>query len=221
MSVITVGDGRGFVIAPKHNRFGKRFVLSAAHCLPWLPPAHPATYTEELTYGPLLGPLGKEPSVLAECAFVDPVADLAVLRSPDNQELSEEADAYEALLEPMAPLEVADVGGREVLGQLLSLKGSWFSCTLQHRGGPFWIKDAKQPIQSGMSGSPILAANGAAVGVISVSGSRDYHGPNPRLIYHLPGWLLAELGVDPGSIRKDQAKARAEQRKKLLPVKLR
>ena len=162
MSVITVGDGRGFVIAPKHNRFGKRFVLSAAHCLPWLPPAHPATYTEELTYGPLLGPLGKEPSVLAECAFVDPVADLAVLRSPDNQELSEEADAYEALLEPMAPLEVADVGGREVLGQLLSLKGSWFSCTLQHRGGPFWIKDAKQPIQSGMSGSPILAANGAS-----------------------------------------------------------
>jgi hypothetical protein len=39
----------------------------------------------------LLSPLGAEPHVWAECLFVDPVADLAVLGPVDGQELYDEA----------------------------------------------------------------------------------------------------------------------------------
>jgi hypothetical protein len=35
----------------------------------------------------LLSLLGDEPSVLAECLFADPIADIAVLGSLDDQEL--------------------------------------------------------------------------------------------------------------------------------------
>jgi hypothetical protein len=66
-AVITVGSGRGFVIGV--NR--RRMVITGAHCLPKLPPAHGAAYLEETTFGKILGPLGKRPTVSAECLFVD------------------------------------------------------------------------------------------------------------------------------------------------------
>jgi hypothetical protein len=40
--------------------------------------------------------------------FADPIADLAILGCPDDQELSEQAEAYEALVEPAAALEIVD-----------------------------------------------------------------------------------------------------------------
>jgi hypothetical protein len=82
-AVIRVGDGRGFVV----ERARQRLVLTAAHCLPHLPPANPMSHTEERTYEALLGPLGAEPTVWAECLFADPVADIAILDGPDNQAL--------------------------------------------------------------------------------------------------------------------------------------
>jgi putative ABC transport system substrate-binding protein len=57
-AVIRVGDGRGFVVEGERERF----VITAAHCLPHLPPCHPAAYEEELTYQALLGPLGNSPT---------------------------------------------------------------------------------------------------------------------------------------------------------------
>jgi hypothetical protein len=65
-------------------------------------------YTEELTYRALLGPLGGKRTVWAECLFVDPTADIAVLGQPDNQALSGQADAYDSLLASMEVLRVAD-----------------------------------------------------------------------------------------------------------------
>jgi hypothetical protein len=52
-AVIRVGDGRGFMV----ERQRQRFVLTAAHCLPRLPPAHPMPDTKKCTYEALLGPL--------------------------------------------------------------------------------------------------------------------------------------------------------------------
>jgi hypothetical protein len=92
-AIARVAHGRGFVV----KRRQQRFVITAAHCLPSLPPAHPMSYLKERTYEALLGPLGSEPTVCAECLFADPVADIAVLGSPDNQMLWEQAQAYEAL----------------------------------------------------------------------------------------------------------------------------
>jgi hypothetical protein len=70
-SVLRVGDGRGFVV----ERDRRRYVVTAAHCLPDLPPAHGMSYPEERTGFNLLGQLGEKPNVAAEIVFVDPVAE--------------------------------------------------------------------------------------------------------------------------------------------------
>ena len=50
-SVVRVGDGRGFVVAGGDTRY----VITAAHCLPFLPPAILARGAEEATYLDLIG----------------------------------------------------------------------------------------------------------------------------------------------------------------------
>jgi hypothetical protein len=140
-SVIKVGGGRGFVMADDQENL---VIVTAAHCLPHLPPAHAMSYTEERTYEGLLGRLGDEPSISAQVLFVDPVADIAILGTPDNQEMWEQAEAYDALVDippvPMAPLEFERKthtfqDGRTMFGRpeanadawLLALDGEWFS----------------------------------------------------------------------------------------------
>jgi hypothetical protein len=93
--VISVGKGRGFVIETDD----RRLVVTAAHCLPKFPPRASISYAWERTYKNLLGAIGKRRTVWTECLFVDPVADIAVLDTPDTQELSDEAGAYERLVE--------------------------------------------------------------------------------------------------------------------------
>jgi hypothetical protein len=103
-SVVSVDGGRGFVIETKDQG---RLIVTASHCLErggesYLPPPVSFSHLEER----LIGPLGGEQTVWAECLFVDPVADLAVLGSPDRQELWEEAVAYDALVEAAVPLKL-------------------------------------------------------------------------------------------------------------------
>jgi hypothetical protein len=60
-------------------------------------------------------------------------------------------------------------------------------------------RNAAKGIVGGMSGSPILAMDGSAVGVLSCSGGgAEVHfegGPEPALTQALPQWLVAELVV--------------------------
>jgi hypothetical protein len=100
-AVIRVGDGRGFVTQACREQ---NFVVIAGHCLPDIPPCHGFSYTEERTFAKLLGPLGGECTVWAECLFVDPLSDLAVRGPPDKQALWEEAEAYQGLIDATAPL---------------------------------------------------------------------------------------------------------------------
>jgi hypothetical protein len=135
----------------------------------------------------------------ALCLFADPIADIAVLGSPDEQEPYDEVP-YDKLMENAAPLAMSDAPER---GQawLLSLEQKWFRCTVEYAkelDGPLWIRDAEQPIFSGMLGSPIVSADGAAVGICCASGvssSEDQNagGPNPRLFRDLPARLLRDL----------------------------
>ena len=98
--VITVDHGRGFVV----EGAGERLVITAAHCLPSLPSTLPSFGLGARTYGPLLARRGEEPHAWAMCRFVDPIADIAVLGSPDNPH----ADDYKALMETATALSFGD-----------------------------------------------------------------------------------------------------------------
>ena len=163
-AVVTVGDGRGFVIQGGDYP-DDRLIITAAHCLPFFPPCTSNSGADERTYRALLGPLGAKPSVWAECQFVDPIADLAVLSAPDNQLAYNEWEAYEDFVRTTTALPIAPApsnGG----ARLLSLDRRWWPCTVQHQDGPLWIRDAAGGIVGGMSGSPILAEDGSAIGVV-------------------------------------------------------
>jgi len=158
--VITVGPGRGFIV----EGAGERLVITAAHCLPSLPPAGPSFRLVARTFGPLLALRGEEPCAWAVCRFVHPIADIAVLGSPDNSH----ADDYNALMGTTTALSFGDAVRRPVNFwapvRLLSLDGRWFSCTIRHYGGRLWITYAAERVYGGMSGSPIVAEAGTAIG---------------------------------------------------------
>lgn len=106
-AVVTVGGGRGFVVETTLGRL----VVTAAHCLPQLPEAMPAMANHERTYGQILAPLGDEPRVAVELLFADPVADVAILGPPDDQELVEEFKAFEAIVEAATPILIVTNAG--------------------------------------------------------------------------------------------------------------
>jgi hypothetical protein len=186
--VITVGDGRGFVVEGAHERL----VVTAAHCLPFLPPAMSSLGIEARTYGPLLAPRGEAPRIRAVCRFADPIADIAVL-GPANPSYG---DDYDALMATAAALPFGDPIRHPVNfwapARLLSLDGRWFCCTIRHFGGPLWITHAAERVHGGMSGSPIVAEAGTAIGVVCAVTSPREGGPNARLSDNLPGWLLRD-----------------------------
>jgi hypothetical protein len=177
--VLRVGDGRGFVV----DGHDERLIITAARCLPFIPPCHPARYLSEQTYERLLGLLGGEQTVWAECRFVDAIVDIAVLGQPDNQAYSDQADTYEQLVDSMEALPVADAipEGVETFvygeycrhypvpghgqARVLSLNGQWLTIDIWRRGGNI---GTKHDYEGGMSGSPIVNMTGAAVGVVSV-----------------------------------------------------
>ena len=133
-SVLAVGPGRGFVVETNDDLL----VMTAAHCLPRLPEPGPPD-VNQLTILNLIGALGGDLTVAAECRFVDPVSDLAVLGIPDrDQGLLDESRKYKALVGEATALPVADMRGELgelVGGWLLSLAGVWFKCKVSHYGG--------------------------------------------------------------------------------------
>jgi hypothetical protein len=184
-AVLRVGrGGRGFVVK---GRDWHKLVICASHCLPRLPKTgcHAKAGCTEV-YQNVLGPLGSKSNVWAECLFVDPVADIAVLGSVDDQSLSEEAEAYEELIEPIRPIPIAAMED-PTNAWLLSLAGEWFECQarfLEWTDGYLFLCEPGKPIEGGMSGSPIIDQKGRAIGVVATN---DFC---PRLTRDLPGWLL-------------------------------
>src|SRR6266849_2635913 len=91
-AVVQVGDGRGFIVSAGDARF----IITAAHCLPWHPKPHLGNDITELTYQNILGRLGAtRRTVWAELAADDIASDVAVLAKPDGQELYDQCRRYE------------------------------------------------------------------------------------------------------------------------------
>jgi hypothetical protein len=165
-----------------------RFVITAGHCLPRLPPCCTFSHYEERTYQRLLGLLDvAKPTVWAECLFVDPIADLAVLAAPDSQTLHEENEQYKALAMAMTPLRIARAE-KGTSAFILSLDQKWLACHVSVASGSLWITGAKSV--GGMSGSPILDGHGRAIGVVCTgSEGSGFDGPHAQLMYSLPRWV--------------------------------
>lgn len=206
--VIRVGDGRGFVLEHRVyfdfrdgrgiRKVCRKVIVTASHGLPH-PPQMPVYSYQDTTYGPLLAPLGGEPSVWAECLFFDPVADVAVLGAPDSQALYEECEAYDALLETRRPFAVAAPETGEAY--MPALDGvSWKPTNLEVHitvGGNGLSTGATL---AGQSGSPILNAKGQAVALVSKGHENalinmercrfSEMDMQPTLKLALPPWLL-------------------------------
>jgi hypothetical protein len=198
-AILKVGEGRGFVV--KRRRYHDCIIITAAHCLPDLPPPHPCAYLEELTYRRLLGPLGTEPTVWAQLLFADPVADIAVLGTPDGQVLYEQADAYHALMASAHPLAIAEApiqrDHKAAVGEarVLSLDGHWREGRVQRGHG--WLAFSPEAFfEFGMSGSPIINMSGKAIGIVSVNFR------SPALVHHLPTGLSRSIRGAPLTLRK-------------------
>ena len=72
-------------------------------------------------------------------------------------------------MEAAVPLPIA-APPKKCPARLLSFNGRWFPCTVEHHNsGTLWISNAAEVIIGGMSGSPIIADDGSAIGVICTS----------------------------------------------------
>lgn len=161
-SVIAVGDSHGFVVeGPRNNRI----VITAEHCLPFFPPSHAAMGLEKRTYQNLLAPLGGERSLWAECLFADPIGDMAVLGSPDDQALWKKAEAYH---EPRFGLLICR-------SQLCPV--------------------CRGPLSFSAEGSRAIGVISVSASSLRGERDIDeiHDGPKPRLVNNLPGWLLRDV----------------------------
>ncbi len=224
--VLRVGEGgRGFVL----EAGDERYVVTAAHCLavcrracdapgkePALPPAHIVSYAEERTYPALLAPLG-QPSVTiwAECLYIDPVADIAVLGEPSHEDLFDLCDDYHELIDEVRPFRLGELPEKaralvplyedeerprispptpEELHAavapvwMLGLDGAWYEGFATRTRRSVWLRGHTE---GGMSGSPIVDARGAAVSVVAC-GSGDEGAQQAALAEALPYWLVRQ-----------------------------
>jgi hypothetical protein len=195
-AIVQVGDGRGFIVSAGETRF----VITAAHCLPEHPSPHLANGISDLTYPNIIGRLGAtRRTIWAELVVDDVASDIAVLTEPDGQELYDQCRRYETFTRPammigrapelLPPQQWQDGHGAPAF--VLSLDGQWQACTVQNRNGRFlWMVESHYS-RSGMSGSPIVDQSGAAIGLISTSGSSS--SVNPMLMDCLPLWLSRQM----------------------------
>jgi hypothetical protein len=191
---VTVGAGRGFVIETVHERL----VLTTAQCLPHLSHRASGSDFRECTFFDLLGPLGGDVTVSTECLFVDPISDVAVLGEPKRL-LDAEKDAYKALVESSRTVEIGVM--TEPCGAwLLTVEGQWEPCRVRTlpSGRSLTVVGAAAGLVPGTSGSPILSAEGRALGIVSISDNGsgettlERHG-QPLLASVLPVWLFYDL----------------------------
>jgi hypothetical protein len=173
-AIVSVGlngessKARGFIV--RDDREGI-YIITAAHCLRSLP-LHDYHSIEEWrpSCGTLVGLLGEAPTLEVGVAFVDPVLDIAVLET-EGIRLRQDG---RALVEDSIPVSFPPKERREndglspTLGRawVMSLAGKWFELRTSYcSDGRLLVNSGREGFAPGMSGSPIVGPDGAAIAV--------------------------------------------------------
>lgn len=206
LGVIAVGAGCGFTVKGKRGRY----VITAAHGLPSLPPPsivpsesgviyrleagrdRTGTVAPALPAGTPGAPAGMR-RLFSRCLFVSLTADIAVLGEPDDVD---EALVFAALVDRVPPFAISVPADGPA--SIPSLGGGLAPCTVKRHGTCLSVHlphAADAP-----PGSPIVAPDGSAIGIVVADGRvRSLsQSPQPILVDQLPGWLLGELAEAPG-----------------------
>jgi len=183
--LLTKGGGRGRGVLVSGN-----LILTAAHCTTFDTSGAMALdhhRIEVIRVGRLT--LKVAPYV------VEPVRDIAVLGSLDNQAFFEEVEVFEAFCERThpVPLRIEPYKIRQPFDvYILNRDGNWTKGT-----ATFWNEDGcsvciepRKKIKGGASGGPIVNDAGELVGIVSVSGETgSLVGLAPFPYRALPVWI--------------------------------
>jgi S1-C subfamily serine protease len=178
------------------------YILTAAHCIEW-----------SGTGGMALGDHFLEPvetrdgrTFRALVCAAEPVADIAVLCPPDNQERPEDSEAFDlfaAEVESVRLYPNAVQLDEEIPVLVLTHKGGWIKGTVRRYGPPgdlpnggAWVLAASK-FEAGTSGGPVVDQAGRLLGLVSHSTSSATQGtfdclmPVPCMA--LPRWLVDDI----------------------------
>jgi hypothetical protein len=159
---------------------------------------------------------------------VEPVCDVAVLGSLDNQTFFNEAEQFEMFCEKTKPVRLClqdFTPAQSFPVYIYTHKKTWVAgrATEWGKDAPALEIDADEPIEGGTSGGPVIDEAGELVSIVSnfsvgATGNKKSEGSGPRPHLALPVWVCRailgkkfELLVRPArgskAIRRSQAQA--------------
>jgi S1-C subfamily serine protease len=179
--------GRGFVVPGS-------YIVTAAHCVPWSVEGLMAL--DDYFLVKIITADGIR--LTGQVVAVEPVSDIAVIGSPDNQTFIEEAEAFDKFVASVKGLPLCSdefASCQKVLVHILTHSGEWLSGHSSQWGdnAPTLYVETDPTIPAGTSGSAIVNDCGAVVGVVSNSseseGTTAGCGTCARPCQSLPVWL--------------------------------
>ena len=181
--------GQGFIV---HGGY----ILTAAHCVPW---SGQGQMPLRFGYYFLVNMITADGQRLTgQVVAVEPVSDIAVIASPDNQTFPKEAEAFDLFAQSVNPLPLSSKEfpfGQPFQIHILTHTGDWLSGEASQwaENAPTLVTETDPAIEGGTSGSAVLSDTGEVLAVVSTVGNSGDGsagiGSNARPCQSLPVWV--------------------------------
>jgi len=190
-TVIILSKGGQGVLVPGN------LIITAAHCIDFTTEGTMALgdyFIEEIEVG--------ERVLKVAPLAVEPISDLAVLGSLDEQVFDKEAEGFEEFCEHTKPVVVCRSEFelfQKFKVHIYTHKGTWVTgCAMQCREDATKLfVEADEQIDGGTSGGPIINDSGELVGIVShfslASEGQRSEGLAPRAHLSLPVWVYHRI----------------------------